>query len=96
MLVHAAFQAALDGNQVLIACPVGPLIDVYKDRLPPNENIVVETVPTPSQPPFLPWNSCVLLANVLVRLSYCKCWAFGHWTKINGALHTARLLIDAP
>ena len=53
MLVHAAFQAALDGNQVLIACPVGPLIDVYKDRLPPNENIVVETVPTPTQPPYL-------------------------------------------
>ena len=54
MLVHAAFQAALDGNQVLIACPVGPLIDVYKDRLPPNENIVVETVLTPTQPSFLP------------------------------------------
>lgn len=44
MLAYAAYEAARDGCRVLIACPVGPLIDVYKDRLPACENIVVETV----------------------------------------------------
>ena len=44
VLAHVAIEAASEGCQVLIACPVGPLIDVYKDRLPASDNIVVETV----------------------------------------------------
>jgi late competence protein required for DNA uptake (superfamily II DNA/RNA helicase) len=40
----AAVAAAERGERVLIACPLGALVDVYRQKLPPNENIVVETV----------------------------------------------------
>ncbi|CAE8643932.1 unnamed protein product, partial [Polarella glacialis] len=39
----AAMEAASKGERVLIACPLGALVDVYRQRLPPNENIVIET-----------------------------------------------------
>ena len=40
----AAIAAANRGNRVLIACPLGALVDVYRQKLPPNENIVIETI----------------------------------------------------
>jgi nucleoside-triphosphatase THEP1 len=39
-----AVEAAEKGERVLIACPIGALVDTYRQKLPPNENIVVETV----------------------------------------------------
>ena len=43
-VIGCAIAAAAKGEQVLIACPLGALVDVYRQRLPPNENIVIETV----------------------------------------------------
>ncbi len=44
VVIHAAVEAAAQGCHVLIACPVGALIKTYKEKLPPNDNIVVETI----------------------------------------------------
>lgn len=44
VVVHCASSAAAKGAKVLIACPVGALVDEYRSRLPPSENLVVETV----------------------------------------------------
>ena len=43
-VIGCAIAAAERGERVLIACPIGALVDVYRQRLPANENIVVETV----------------------------------------------------
>ena len=43
-VIGCAVAAAEKGERVLIACPIGALVDVYRQRLPPNENIVIETV----------------------------------------------------
>ncbi len=42
--IGCALAAAAKGERVLIACPIGALVDVYRQRSPPNENIVIETV----------------------------------------------------
>ena len=44
VVVHAALRAANNGERVLIACPIGALVDTYRERLPPHHNIVIETV----------------------------------------------------
>ena len=44
-VVIGAVQAALeDGCRVLVAGPIGLLMSMYKLRLPPNENLVMETI----------------------------------------------------
>jgi hypothetical protein len=43
-VIGCAIEAAGKGERVLIACPLGALVDVYRQKLPPNENIVVETI----------------------------------------------------
>lgn len=42
--IEAAVEAAEDGCNVQIAVPLGALISVYRDRLPPNLPITVETL----------------------------------------------------
>ena len=44
VVIFAACAAAARGDRVLIACPVGALVDVYRTRLPAGEDIVIETV----------------------------------------------------
>ena len=43
-VIGSAIAAAEAGERVLIACPIGALVDTYRQKLPPHENIVVETV----------------------------------------------------
>ena len=43
-VIGCAASAAAKGERVLIACPIGALVDTYRQRLPPNENIIIETV----------------------------------------------------
>ena len=43
-VVGCAVAVAAKGEKVLIACPIGALVDTYRQRLPPNENITIETV----------------------------------------------------
>ena len=44
MLVHAAHRAARAGHYVLILCPTGTLVHSYRDRLPDDDHITVETI----------------------------------------------------
>ena len=44
VVIHAAVNAVKEGCRVLIACPVGALIKTYKEKLPPHEEITVETI----------------------------------------------------
>ena len=43
-IIHAAYRAAEAGCRVLILCPTGALVHAYKERLPPTDQIVVETL----------------------------------------------------
>ena len=43
-VIGCALAAAERGERVLVACPIGALVHVYRQRLPANENIVIETV----------------------------------------------------
>jgi ATP-dependent exoDNAse (exonuclease V) alpha subunit len=43
-VIGCAIEAANKGERVLIACPIGALVDTYRQKLPPNENIVIETI----------------------------------------------------
>jgi hypothetical protein len=43
-VIGCAVEAAEKGERVLIACPIGALVDTYRQKLPPNDNIVIETV----------------------------------------------------
>jgi len=43
-IIHAAYRAAETGCRVLILCPTGALVHAYKERLPPTDQIVVETL----------------------------------------------------
>ena len=43
-IIHAAYRAAEVGARVLILCPTGALVHVYKERIPPTDQIVVETL----------------------------------------------------
>ena len=43
-IIHAAYRAAENGARVLILCPTGALVHAYKERLPPTDQIVVETL----------------------------------------------------
>ena len=43
-VIGCAAAAAAKGERVLIACPIGALVDTYRQKLPPNENICIETV----------------------------------------------------
>jgi hypothetical protein len=43
-IIHAAYRAAEVGARVLILCPTGALVHAYKERLPPTDQIVVETL----------------------------------------------------
>ena len=43
-IIHAAYIAAETGCRVLILCPTGALVHAYKERLPPTDQIVVETL----------------------------------------------------
>ena len=43
-LIHAAYRAAESGCRVLILCPTGALAHAYKERLPPTNQIAVETL----------------------------------------------------
>ncbi|CAE8634707.1 unnamed protein product [Polarella glacialis] len=42
-VIGCAMEAAMKGERVLIACPIGALVDTYRQKLPPHENIVIET-----------------------------------------------------
>ena len=44
VVLQCALNATSDTTQVLIACPIGPLVAVYRKRIPPHSNIVVETI----------------------------------------------------
>ena len=44
VIIHAAYRAAESGARVLILCPTGALVHGYKERLPPTDQIVVETL----------------------------------------------------
>jgi len=44
VIIHAAYRAAESGARVLIICPTGALVHGYKERLPPTDQIVVETL----------------------------------------------------
>ena len=44
MVIEAAIRAALDGCNVLIGSPLGVLVAQYRSRLPPGQEIVVETI----------------------------------------------------
>jgi len=43
-IIHAAYRAAENGARVFILCPTGALVHAYKERLPPTDQIVVETL----------------------------------------------------
>ena len=43
-IIHAAYRAAEVGARVLILCPTGALAHAYKERLPPTDQIMVETL----------------------------------------------------
>jgi len=43
-IIHAAYRAAETSCRVLILCPTGALVYAYKGRLPPTDQIVVETL----------------------------------------------------
>ena len=43
-VTYAAVEAASKGANVLIGCPTGVLVSSYRDRLPCNERITVETI----------------------------------------------------
>ena len=43
-IIHAAYRAAEVGARVLICCPTGALAHAYKERLPPTDQIMVETL----------------------------------------------------
>jgi hypothetical protein len=43
-IIHAAYRAAEVGARVLICCPTGALVHSYKERLPPTDQIIVETL----------------------------------------------------
>lgn len=44
VVIQAAINAAADGCRVLIGAPIGVLVSQYRSRLPPCEEIVVETI----------------------------------------------------
>ena len=44
VIIHAAYRAAEAGCRVLILCPTGALVHAYKERLPPTDRIMVETL----------------------------------------------------
>jgi hypothetical protein len=44
VVMQCAMNAAADGCKVLIACPTGALVATYRERLPPHEEVFVETV----------------------------------------------------
>ena len=44
VIIHAAVTAAQNGCRVLIGAPIGVLVAQYRARLPPGEEIVVETI----------------------------------------------------
>ena len=43
VIIQAAVDTAADGCRVLIVGPMGPLVDNYRNKLPPNQDIVTET-----------------------------------------------------
>jgi len=43
-VLHSALGAAKSGCKVLIACPIGALVSVYKKRIPADYDIAVETI----------------------------------------------------
>ena len=43
-LIHAAYRVAEVGARVLILCPTGALVHAYRERLPPTDQIMVETL----------------------------------------------------
>ena len=44
VIIHAAYRAAEAGCRVLILCPTGALAHAYRERLPPTDQIIVETL----------------------------------------------------
>ena len=44
VIIHAAYRAAEAGCRVLILCPTGALVHAYRERLPPTDQIIVETL----------------------------------------------------
>ena len=44
VVLQCALDAASGTAKVLIACPIGPLVAAYRQKIPPNTNIVVETI----------------------------------------------------
>ena len=44
VVIHIAMAAAQRGERVLIACPVGALVDTYRARMPADPNVTIETV----------------------------------------------------
>ena len=43
-IIHAAYRVAEVGARVLISCQTGALVHAYRERLPPTDQIVVETL----------------------------------------------------
>ena len=44
VVLQCALNANAEGMKVLIACPIGPLVAMYRKRIPAKSNIVVETI----------------------------------------------------
>ena len=44
VILQCALSANEEGSRVLIACPIGPLVAMYRKRIPPKSEIVVETI----------------------------------------------------
>eukprot|EP00973_Karenia_brevis_P088939 12335318-Karenia_brevis.AAC.1 len=44
VVVQSAQASALNGGRVLIGCPAGVLVATYRDRMPSNELITVQTI----------------------------------------------------
>ena len=44
VIIQCALDAARHGARVLVACPIGPLVTTYRQRLPADGGIVVETI----------------------------------------------------
>ena len=44
VVIQCAVDASRQGARVLVACPIGALVVVYRQRCPPGEDIVVETI----------------------------------------------------
>ena len=42
--IHAAYADAEAGARVLILCPTGAFVNSFKERLPPTDQIMVETL----------------------------------------------------